>query len=166
MYLPLKEISAKLGVDHAMLAYESAPWSLYDSASGSTLDASVTMGGTLEDMVVEIQLVHDTPPEGQPTAVQVMLMHITAQTAGNWSPRDLRIRGEDYVGKVPDWEEKACKFFVACVQSIQMNEMPNIDDLLEREFYSGGYYGGGGGGGGTSPKIKPGKLLGMKGRGF
>ena len=49
-----------------------------------------------------------------------------------------------------------------------MGNIPNIDDILNREMQSKERYGGGvGGGGSKSPKIKPQALMGMKGgRGF
>ena len=125
----------------------------------------------MEDIEAEIQILKDSD-EGEGSGgggsapQQVMRMRfVPAQ--GVWTPTELRVKGEDFVNKIADWEEKACNFFRACVQAIQMNDFPDIEELIKKELDDDDDWGGGKRGkiGRKSPKIKPGQLLGMK-RGF
>ncbi len=99
--------------------------------------------------------------------VQIMRMR-AIPTDGQWTPKELRVKGEDYRNKIHDWETKGCKFFRACIEALQMNVMPNFDELIEKELDDDDGMGGGRRGriGRKSPKIKPAQLLGLNKKGM
>lgn len=169
MPLTLKELTDKLGVGYLLNAYETCPWSLSDSGQSLTCSAEVRMGNDADELEAELQLVHDQPMDDQKAVEQVFFFYTKLQPHGKWSGKIMRIKGQDYVDKIPMWEEKGCNFFNACVQELKMGQMPNIEDLIDREINENGGETKNMRGGGTSkaPKVRPQKLLGMKqGRGF
>ncbi len=99
--------------------------------------------------------------------VQIMRMRVLP-TDGQWTPKELRIKGEDYKNKIHDWETKGCNFFRACIEALQMSVMPNIDELIEKELDDDDGFGGGRRGriGRKAPKIKPAQLLGLNKKGM
>lgn len=161
----LKKLMEKLGVNRTLSAYETQPWFHYDAAKGITCSAEVRMGASGDDIEAEIQFMKDETPDGMPE--QIMLMKILMDGEKLWAPRTLTVKGKDYVNQIYEWEDKGCNFFRACIQAIQMGDLPDVDDLITKELGDEEDWGGGKKGkiGRKSPKIKPGQLLGMK-RGF
>ena len=98
---------------------------------------------------------------------QIMRMR-AIPTEGMWEPKELRVKGDDYKNKFHNWEEKSCNFFRACVEAMQMNVMPNIEELLDKELSDDDDWGGGKRGriGRKAPKIKPAQLMGLNKRGM
>ena len=94
----------------------------------------------------------------------IQIMRMRAKPAdGVWTPKELVVKGKDLTTKVHDWEEKSCTFFRACIEALQMSEIPNIDELIEKELDDGDSAGGKRGRiGRKAPKIKPAQLLGIK----
>ncbi len=165
MRAELKEILDLLNVGYVLSAYETCPWSLYDDIGGVTCSAEVRMGMDMEDLEAEIQVLYDAPRDGK-AIDQIMWMRATPRD-GKWSPKLLRIRGEDKAGEVYDWETKCCQFFGACVTALLMDEMPDFDALLEEYFHDRERKAGSGRGGRKAPKAKMDQVLGMKkGGGF
>lgn len=190
MRVALEELLEKLGVDRVLSPYETQPWFYHDSGKGISCSAEVRMGPDNEDLEAEIQFLFDDtyepPPEKpeetkssgdddedeegpkeprpSPKYPQVMLMRALPSGETEWSPKQLFVKGKDYTGKFYDWEGKGCEFFRACIESVQMSELPDIEMLIERELSDDDGFGGGKSGriGRKSPKIKPGQLLGMK----
>ncbi|MGQ0526816.1 MAG: hypothetical protein ACT4OY_02110 [Alphaproteobacteria bacterium] len=171
MRVELKKLLEQLGVGHVLSPYETHPWLHYDEAQGMTCSAEVRMGPGGDDIEAEIQMLKDSGDEGEGAASgggggrqQIMLMRACPALSKEWSPVDLKIKGENFVNKMHDWEGKGCNFFRACIQAIQMGQMPNIDELIEKELDDDGGMGGGRRGkiGRKSPKIKPAQLLGLK----
>ncbi len=178
MRVELKELLEKLGVDYILSAYETRPWFLYDAEQGITCSAEVRMGRGEEDLQAEIQFLHDETDEdeeegeGSTDATsyrhsglqQILLMRFIPGREDMWVAMFLSIKGESYVNKVYDWEGKGCNFFRACIEAIQMNELPDVEKLIDTEMVDQGRFGGGRRGrvGKKSPKVKPGQLLGMK----
>ncbi len=187
MRVELKKLMEHLGVDRTLAPYETQPWFLYDDAKGVTCSAEVRMGPGGDDIEAEIQLVYDEGrmpepaaplpvPAGEPPPPPVstglmfeggpiQIMRMRALPLENlWTPKELRIKGQDYKNKVFNWEEKSCNFFRACIEALQMSEIPNIDDLIEKELGDEDDWGGGKKGriGRKAPKIKPAQLLGLK----
>ncbi len=173
MRVDLKKLMENLAVDRVLMPYETQPWFLYDAERGITCSAEVRMGPASEDVEAEIQFLKDNAEdesggsgEGQMGGggEQVMRMRALPGTDGLWTPKEFKVRGEDYANKVGDWEEKSCNFFRACIQSIQMGDLPNIEELIKQELDDDDFWGGGKRGkiGRKSPKIKPQQLLGMK----
>ncbi|MGB4108130.1 MAG: hypothetical protein WBK55_10110 [Alphaproteobacteria bacterium] len=167
MRYELKNLMEKLGVNRVLSPYETQPWLHYDTARGIACSAEVRMGPDSEDIEAEIQMLKDAPGEDGKTTEQIMLMKILPGGDKLWMPTDLRVRSESYVNKIYDWEGKGCNFFRACIQAIQMSDLPDIDALIEQELGDDDDWGGGKRGkiGRKAPKIKPAQLLGIK-RGF
>ncbi len=167
MHYELKNLMEKLGVNRVLSPYETQPWLHYDTARGIACSAEVRMGPDSEDIEAEIQMLKDAPGEDGKTTEQIMLMKILPGGDKLWMPTDLRVRSESYVNKIYDWEGKGCNFFRACIQAIQMSDLPDIDALIEQELGDDDDWGGGKRGkiGRKAPKIKPAQLLGIK-RGF
>lgn len=96
--------------------------------------------------------------------LQILIMRIVPSSQDMWETEKMYVKGENYENKLAGWDEKGGNFFRACVESIQMGELPNIDDLIERNLTEGGFWGKGKRGkvGRKSPTIKPAQLLGMK----
>ena len=163
----LKELLDKLGVGYVLSAYETCPWSTYDEDKGLTCSAEVRMSNDADEMEAEIQLVYDDSPEGKAAVEQVFYMFFKPVTGAKWGAKSMLVRRESRTD-LTNWEGKGLSFFSAVVQELKMGTMPDIDALLTSELHSNETYGGGRGGGGSkSPKIKPQKLMGLKGgRGF
>jgi len=190
----LEELLEKLGVSYILSPYETMPWVHYDEAKQMTCSAEVRMGQTQEDIEAEIQLLRDddaedeeegdgdsgvgsmeiadpdeekskganlVPPGGRK---QVLWMRADAAVQDQWGPKLLRINDKSYVNEFHDWETKGCDFFRATIESLQMGEIPDFDDLIDDKMKDDSLYGGGRRGriGRKSPNIKPGQLLGMK----
>lgn len=176
MRLPLKELLEKLGVDRELSAYETQPWFFYDEEKGISCSAEVRMGPSSEDMEAEIQFVYDERDEEEgggedesgderPASGRKQIMRLQAfpVTDGKWSPKTFSVKGEEKSETLGGWEEKACNFFQACIQAMNMGELPEIEELIEKELQDDTSFGGGRRGrvGRKSPKVKPGALLGM-----
>lgn len=168
MRLSLRDLSDKLGVGYELSAYETCPWSVYDGEQGLTCSAEVRMSGEGNELEAEIQMMYDTPPEGKLPMEQVFYALFQPATADGWDMKTIKVHNDDPDTSVYNWDEKYCNFFAACVQELKMGNVPDIDELLEREVKGGEKFGDNSRGGGSkAPKIKPQKLLGMKqGRGF
>lgn len=163
MHLKFKDFLEKLGIHRVMSAYETQPWYHYEEDQGITCSAEVRIGPDCKTLQAEVQFVYDEPEEGQPEQEQIMIMGAQVVSGELWAPQSLFVKGEDYVNKFGGWDKKACNFFTACVQAIQMGELPDIDKLLKDEL-SDDDEGGGRRGriGRKSPKANPAALLGMK----
>ncbi len=164
----LKILCDKLGVGYVLSPYETCPWSSYDASQGITASAEVRMNNDGDEIEAEIQFLYDSPEAGKPPVEQMCWIFCKPVANGKWSPTVLRIKGKDEAGTVYDWEIKGCNFFNACVQEIKLGNVPDIDDIAEKEM--GGderFRDARRGGGSKAPKIKPQALLGLKnGRGF
>jgi hypothetical protein len=170
MRTSLKDLLTKLEVASALGPYETFPWSVEEPSGDSSYSAEVRMGMDLDEIEAEIQILRSLPPKGKLPLEQVLYLRAAPVSGdGTWTLTALRIQGIDQsVTGVYAWEEKGCAFFAACVRVMRMGQVPDFDDIFEREFKSNERYGDSrGGGGGKSPKIKPGQLLDMKkGKGF
>jgi len=194
MRVELEEMLEKLGVNYVLSPYETMPWVHYDETKGITCSAEVRMGPTAEDVEAEIQLLRDEdsededegdedssvgsmeipdPDEEKSTGAnevepggrkQVLWMRADAAVQSQWGPKMLRINDKDYVNQFHDWEGKGCEFFKATVESLQMGEIPDFDEMIDDKMQDDSFYGGGRRGriGRKSPNVKPGQLLGMK----
>lgn len=160
MQLRIDELMDKLGVGRVLSPYETQPWSHYDAEKGITCSAEVRMGMDGDEVEAEAQMVYDTPPEGKPSMEQVCFIRVKPSGEGGWASVLFRVRGQPYGEDKYNWQEKCCLFFSLLAQSLQMNEIPDVDALLE-EAFRGRDRGADqrGGGGGKSPKINTAQLL-------
>lgn len=167
MQLRIDELMDKLGVGRVLSPSDTQPWSFCDTAKGVTCMAEVRMGMDNDEVEAEAQLIYDTPPAGKPPMEQICLIRAKPVSDGSWDSVLFRVRGEPYGQDKYNWQEKCCLFFSYLVQSLQMEEMPDVDKLLE-EAFKGRDRGADqrGGGGGKSPKIKPAALMNVKKGGF
>lgn len=188
MRLTLEELMEKLGVDRPLTPYETQPWFMYDEDKGITCSAEVRMGPNYEDLETEIQFIYDDDREREievkvkvrdrdgkdveETKTEtirggqehIMYMQVKPVIQQKWTTTALKVKGESYYNKFHNWEGKGCDFFRAAIEAIQMNILPDIDDLIEKELSDDALGGGGRRGriGRKSPKVKPGQLMGMK----
>lgn len=94
---------------------------------------------------------------------QVLIMHVIPVIEENWEMKKLTVKTNDYVNAFFEWDEMGCELFRMAIESILRDELPDIEDLLEKTLNKSDYWGGGRRGrvGRKSPKVKPGQLLGM-----
>ncbi|MEK7800860.1 MAG: hypothetical protein AAB276_00225, partial [Pseudomonadota bacterium] len=119
------------------------------------------------EIEAEIQVFYDNPSPGQSSIDQILWLKAAPYTEGKWDVTHLRIKREDWNGKLYGWEDKCRNFFRACVADIEQGKIPDFDTLLEREMGENERFGGTrAGGAGKSPKIRPQQLLNMKQGGF
>ncbi len=172
MRVVYSELLKKLGVDRLLAAYETQPWLYYDETKEITCSAEVRVGPGESDVEAEVQFVYEDEAKateaGKTNPDQLMFMRaIPAKADKNqppqWSPKILRVKGEDYVNRIGGWEEKGCSFFKACIQAIQMGQLPDIEELIKKELPDDDSGSGKRGRiGRKSPKINPANLMGMK----
>lgn len=164
MKVTFKELLESLGIYRHLSAYETNPWMHYDDDQAITCSAEVRIGPGGMDLEAEIQFLYDNPEEHDKTNPdQIMLMRAHPSKDGIWAPHYLKVRGEDYNNKFSGWEKKGCEFFLACIQAMQMGELPDIEELMKKylEDDDSGRRGRGKIGR-KSPKANPAALLGMK----
>jgi hypothetical protein len=169
MLVPLNKLMEKLGVDRVLSPYETQPWFHHDPEKNISCSAEVRMGPAGEDIEAEIQFLGDENDESGANAQpqQIMRLRALPVSGGLWSPMELRVKGEDYANRIFNWEEKGCNFFHAFIAALQMGQIPDVDDLIDKELDDDNFGGGKKGRvGRKSPKIKPGQLLGMGKRGM
>lgn len=165
MRVPLIELMEKLGIDRELHPYETQPWLHYDDEKGITCSAEVRMNSDGDMCEAEIQFLYDDDAEipeeevdededeedgdqepKRPLVVdgrmQVLLMRASPIRDDMWGPRTLDIKGKSYVNEIHDWEGKGCTFFVQCIQALQMGDLPDIDELIEKEMQDGSRGGG------------------------
>ena len=162
----LKELMDRLGVTYELSPYETFPVSVMEG--NVTCSAEVRMNPDGNEVEAEIQMLREEPEPGKKPVEQILWMKATPHVQTKWSVKDLRIKNENWVGKVYNWEEKCCNFLRAVIGELTLGNMPDIEALLEREMKEKERFGDQrGGGAGKSPKIRPGQLLDMKkGQGF
>ncbi len=162
----LKELLDRLGVGYELSAYETYPLSAM--SGNTTCSAEVRMSPDGNELEAEIQILLEEPEPGKKPVEQILWLQAKPQIQTKWTVVQLRIKGENWIGKVYNWEEKCCNFFRAVATELTMGNLPDIEALLDREMREKERFGDQrGSGGGKSPKIKPGQLLDMKrGQGF
>lgn len=161
------ELLEKLGVGYPLSAYETCPWSGSDQSSGRTCSAEVRMNPDGLELEAEVQIFYDIPKDGRASIEQIMWLKATPHIQDKWDVSELRIKRENWNGKIYNWEEKCLNFFRAIITEIEQGRFPDIEALLEREMSQKEKFAGNrGSGGGKSPKIRPEQLLNMKGQGF
>lgn len=94
---------------------------------------------------------------------QVMIMRFMPLASGDWEARRLLVHKEEFYNAFDKWDEKGCDFFRACVEALQMGEIPDFDEMITQHLKDESFWGAGGNGriGRKSPNIKPGQLMGM-----
>lgn len=163
MRATLPELMEKLGVGYSLSPYETCPWAASDLMTGATFSGEVRMSPDGNEIECELQLLSENPEPGKSSVEHLMWMQIMPFVQGSWSVKNLRVKNEIWNGKVHNWEEKACNLFRACVSELALGNVPDFDELIDREFLTKERYGDQrGGGAGKSPKIRPGQLLNMK----
>ena len=80
------------------------------------------------------RLGHDGPE-------QIMIMRFTPNKQQEWQGALMLVRGEDYQSKISNWDERGAAFFCDFIGALQMNELPDVDELIEEHLvdrYRGG----------------------------
>jgi len=65
---------------------------------------------------------------------QVMIMRFVPNRDAEWQGLFLIVRGETYHDKIGDWDERGSAFFCDFVSALQMNELPDVDELIEEHL--------------------------------
>lgn len=166
----LKDILDKMGVPYVMGPYETKLWTHTDPEKEITVSADIAMNPDGDELESQIVFFYEKPPEGKKSTDLVFKSVARPKTQEKWGFARLDVNGENFMEKVPDWEKNTCDFFRVCCQVIQKGEIPDIEEILDDEFFKGGRYrsgrGGGGGGrkmamksvGGPPPATKPGSM--------
>ncbi|MCK5383952.1 MAG: hypothetical protein KAJ29_00155 [Alphaproteobacteria bacterium] len=153
----------QLGVGHILSAYETRPWFLHDSKNGIMCSAEIRVGPGLSDVEAEIQFLHDEdkqpgsdseeiedkdedendeenkrakhgPKMGQDGPEQIMFMRFLPNKEQEWQGVFLIVRGEPYHSKIHSWDERGMAFFCDFIATLQMNELPDVDELIEEHL--------------------------------
>jgi len=94
---------------------------------------------------------------------QILIARCSPVAGELWNMDFLTVRSEDFVNKVNAWEEQGLALFAACINALNIGEMPDIDELIAESFESDKWGGGKKGRiGRKSPKANPAALMGMK----
>ena len=182
MKVSYKEFLEKLGVMSEMQGYETQPWQVADLDLEATCSAEVrVMDGDCAEIEAEIIFdkqdskdESDDDSSGEegtmPNFEIVLWMHAKIGIKEKYSIDQCRFEGQDFKNSVGGWEDKACKFFKACVREMKRSKLPDFEEIKDEVMGDGDGSGGQGGrGGGRKPGIKPNQLInGMKrgGAGF
>ena len=159
----LKKFMDKLGVGYTLHAYETFPWSYYDTDDAITANASVAMNSDADEIEFDLMFIYDEPEEGKPPVKILMRGQIIPHVGDSWKMKTLIIKGEDHKNKSHNWEANSCDIFRRCVTEIQRGQIPDFDEIFDQEFNKGekGGQRGGRGGGKKSPNIRPEQMPGM-----
>lgn len=65
---------------------------------------------------------------------QIMLMRFTPNKNEQWQGVIMFVKGEEYHGKIGDWDTRGCAFFFDFISALQMNEMPDLEELIEEHL--------------------------------
>ena len=167
MKATLRELMDNLGIDAQFGPYDSQMWMADNDDKGQTCTAQASMDAEGVELEVTINLMHQNPPEGISSNEAIMYFHVKQDVNKKWVPDTCRIRKELYHAKIYDWQKKACDFFVAVTNALNRNDVPDIDELIERIFKpSDNYSAGTASGGSKKPMIRPEQLLDPTKRGF
>lgn len=162
MKVTYKELMDKLGVGRPLGVYDSQPWLAFDLDKGLTCDAEVRCNGDQTEIECEIQFVTQDPVDGQSPVEHICFIKCQQQKKLNnlYTVTSCVIRGEEWAGKLYDWETKACNFFRACVRDVRADKIPDIDAILSAEMKDSSLFGkNGGDGSNKAPKINASQLM-------
>lgn len=140
MRVDYKELMEKLGVGHELAPYETRPWFLYDSEKGISCSAEVRIGPGADDVELEIQFLHDEEDarydddENYGGPEQIMMMRFLPSKEQIWAEKIMLVKGKDYANQIHNWGERGCEFFCNCIGALQMGEMPDIDEMIEKDL--------------------------------
>jgi hypothetical protein len=162
MRATLAELMDALGVGYEIGAYETVPWSHYDSEQGITCSAEIRMSPDADEIEGEIQMMFDTPPEGQAPFENTCYLMAKPKSDKTWDIETFLIRGEAFEEEAYDHSKKAALFFSNVVRDLMASEIPDIDELLDEAFRKDERFAGKGSGGSKSPKLRGAQLMGMK----
>ncbi len=74
------------------------------------------------------------PQMGPDGPEQIMIMRFVPNKEGLWQGAFLIVRGEIYHDKIGEWDKRGAAFFCDIIGALQMNEFPDIDDLIEEHL--------------------------------
>lgn len=164
----LRAVMDLLGVERLLAAYETQPW-MAESADGKlSCSANVVMDSDVHLIEADVYLVRAEPASGEKPMEEIMKLQVRLRTDKQWIGHDLRAKGQSYKGKIYNWEEKGCNLFRAITIALTRNEIPDFDELIERELHNNERFADQfSSGSNKSPIIKADQLLDMGGmKGF
>ena len=157
-----QDIMNKLGVGRDLNVYETQPWLTYNSEKGITCEAEVRCNHDQSEIEAELQFMYEAPQQGQRPVDQICYLRVEKQKRlnNNYTVTSCIIKGEEWKGKIYDWETKACNFFRVCAKEIKNDKLPDIDAIFKKEMNDKGAYGGNrGDGSNKAPKINASQLM-------
>jgi len=162
MKIDYRELMNKLGVGRPLNVYETQPWLACDEDKGVTCEGEVRCNSDQTEIEAELQFMYENPEEGRAPVEQVCIIRCEQQKRLNdkYTIVSTIIKGEEWKGKIYDWETKSCNFFRACVRDLKADKIPDIDAILSKEMQESGRYGKNqGDGSNKSPKINASQLM-------
>ena len=85
------------------------------------------------EVEAEAQMMYDAPPAGKPPMEQICYLR-AEPSGGAWDVTVFRVRGQPYGQDKGNWPDKACDFFALLARALQVDEIPNVDELLDEAF--------------------------------
>ncbi len=145
MRVTYKELMEKLGIDYELAPYETKPWFLYDEETAITCSAEVRIGPGIQDVEAEIQFLHEEQEDDEESdsegesgggiqIKQILLMRFEPSKDQVWAEKSMFVKSENYNNKIHNWGERGCNFFVSCISALQMGELPEIDEMIEKDL--------------------------------
>ncbi len=65
---------------------------------------------------------------------QILIMRFVPNNDAEWQGLFLFVRGESYHDKISNWDERGAAFFCDFISALQMNELPDVDELIEEHL--------------------------------
>ncbi|MFP4098657.1 MAG: hypothetical protein ACLFU1_07715 [Alphaproteobacteria bacterium] len=72
---------------------------------------------------------------------QIFLMRLLPNIENQWQGAMLLVRGEPYHGKIHNWDERGAEFFCEFIAALQMNALPDVDEMIEEHLVDRQRYG-------------------------
>ncbi|MGH1404605.1 MAG: hypothetical protein ACRBDL_10220 [Alphaproteobacteria bacterium] len=140
MRVQYNDLMSKLGVGHILSPYETRPWFVYDEERGLTCSAEVRVGPGAEDVEAEIQFLHDEVDSryededsyGGPQ--QVFFMRFKPSRDNLWSAEFLLAKGQRLTNEIYNWGERGADFFCLFIGALQMEEIPDIEEMIDEHL--------------------------------
>ena len=129
----LENLLKELGVSDTLDPYSSLPWQVCNDNSDICCSAEIrSLDGETNEIEIELMMQYLNAQGDQKPIDLILWMFIKADPDGTYKIKKCKLRGEDFVGSVSGWEDKIKRFLKTCFARLNRQEIPDIDDLLEK----------------------------------